>query len=154
MTAICLQVGAGIISVSIGWHVNHARNTYMKDDDPEMLGSLSKATRADRKVDTSLLPGLLAQLAPTISDEEQRQGLANMLASLPRNEREKTLAKVKTMSPTELKERSELHAQVQIITSGLSDEASAAFFKLLVRIFARLGFASAASCLFCSTPLA
>ena len=98
VSASNLQVGAGIICVSIGWHINHARNAYMKDDDTELLGSLSKATRANRKVDAALVPGLLAQLAPIISDEKEREGLANMLASMPRNEREKTLTKVKRMS--------------------------------------------------------
>lgn len=127
--------------VSVGWHANHARQVYSnassRDEDP-----LSNMDKLNRKVDGALIPGLLAQLAPTISDKKQRQGLANMLASMPRDEREKTLQKVKTMSPSELKERSELHAQVKTITTGLSDEANAAFFKLLVRPCAHFGCAS------------
>ena len=43
--------------------------------------------------------GLLQELTETISDEHQRKGLANMLASLPPDERKGTLAKLKEMTP-------------------------------------------------------
>lgn len=134
-TASVLQVGIGIFCVSVGWHVNHARSSYniASGGDKDLLDDLSKS---NRKVDAALVPGLLAQLAPTVADDKQRLGLANMLASMPYDEREKALAKVKAMSVSELQERAELHDQVKIITTGLSDEANAAFFKLLVRLLA------------------
>lgn len=129
--------------VSVGWHANNARKVYSNASgrDEDLLSNMDKS---NRKVDAALVPGLLAQLAPTVSDKKQRQGLANMLASMPRGERDKALEKVKTMSPSELKERSEVHAQVKTITAGLSDEATAAFFKLLVSPFAHSGLTGCA----------
>ena len=94
MTAdvIVLQVGVGIMCVSVGWHANNARKLYSNASgrDEDLLSDMDKS---NRKVDSALVPGLLAQLAPTINDEKQRQGLANMLASMPRDEREKALEK-------------------------------------------------------------
>ena len=141
VTATAPQVGIGIMCVSVGWHVNYARNSFnsASGGDKDPLDDLAKS---NRKLDTALVPGLLAQLAPSVSDEKQRLGLANMLASMPRDEREKTLAKVKTMSASELQERSELHDQVKLITTGLSDEAKAAFFTLLVRLLVLSGLPS------------
>lgn len=46
------------------------------------------------KVDVSLLPGLKEQLKGVISDGEQLNGLANMLASLPAEDRKGALEKV------------------------------------------------------------
>lgn len=129
--------------VSVGWHANHARKNYnTASSDQDFLNTLTKTTKSSRKVDPTLVPGLLAQLAATVSDENQRRGLANLLASMPRDEREQTLKKVKAMSPSELKERAELHDMVKLITTGLSDEANVAFFKLLVSLLAQCHCAS------------
>ena len=71
-------VGIGVVCVSVGWHVNYARQTKSRiGDDDKLLGSLSKAAKGKQNVDKRLVPVRKPQNSSINSDQPSVQLIAS-----------------------------------------------------------------------------